>query len=445
MKRLAVLGMVALFLAAAVAQASKNAGKIDYKEYKLDNGLRVILSEDHSVPVVAVDIWYHVGSAYEEEGHSGFAHLFEHMMFQGSENVAKAEHFQLVARAGGNVNGSTTEDRTNYWEVLPASQLNLGVWLEADRMRSLAITEENFENQRETVKEERRQRVDNQPYGAAFLTADTLSYDFKPYSHTVIGRMADLDAAKAEDAQAFFHHFYNPNNAVLTIVGDIEPKKALKVVEGYFGKIPRGPDVTEISGTEPPHKAERRMVMEDKNANVPIIFATYIVPTHLDPDTPALQLLGKILTDGEASRMYQRLVKKEEAAIAVFGGIDSRKGPSLFRFVAAANVGVDIETCEKLMNEEIEKLKTDGIGEKELEKAKAQFKADFVDGRETVLNKAETLQHYAYFHKSLDDVNTDLDRYMAVTREDIMRVANKYFVSTNRTVVIANPAGRQGS
>jgi zinc protease len=235
-----------------VAMAGDKPGQIKYKEYELDNGLRVILSEDKSVPIVAVDVWYHVGSGYEEKGRSGFAHLFEHMMFQGSENVAKREHSNFVQRAGGNNNGSTTEDRTNYYEVMPANRLNLALWLEADRMRSLAITTENFENQRDVVKEERKQRVDNQPYGAAFLTSDTLSYDFEPYSHTVIGKMVDLDAAEVGDVKAFFDKYYSPNNAVLVVVGDINIKKTMKMVEEYFGDIPRGADVVESSKTKMP-------------------------------------------------------------------------------------------------------------------------------------------------------------------------------------------------
>ncbi|MFQ5512253.1 MAG: M16 family metallopeptidase [Candidatus Krumholzibacteriia bacterium] len=444
MKRLIGSGvLVALvILSAMVAFAGKKAGHIEYSEYRLDNGLRVILSEDHSVPIVAINVWYHVGSAYEEDGRSGFAHLFEHMMFQGSENVAKREHSNFVQRAGGNVNGTTNEDRTLYFEVMPANQLSLGLWLEADRMRSLKVTKENFENQRNAVKEERLMRIDNQPYGAAFLTVDTLAFDFKPYSHTVIGRMVDLEAAQVGDVQRFFDLYYSPNNAVLTVVGDINKKKAMKLVEKHFGDIPRGSAVEPIKGSEPPHTAERRVTIDDKNANVPAIFINYITPTHLHQDTPALELLGKVLTDGESSRMYKRLVKKEAAAVVVFGGSDSRKGPSAFRFIAASNVGVEIGRCEELLYEEIEKVKAEGIGGSELEKAKVQFKTEFIQGRETCMSKAEALQHYAYYHPELDAINTDLDKYMAVTREDIIRVANKYFTRENRTVVIANPASK---
>ena len=446
MKRAILAGCVAALVACfyLAAGAGENPGFINYKEYKLDNGLRVILSEDHSVPVVAVDVWYHVGSAHEQEGKSGFAHLFEHMMFQGSENVAKREHSEYVQRAGGNNNGSTTQDRTNYYETLPSNRLNLGLWLEADRMKSLAVNGENFENQRSVVKEERRQRVDNQPYANAFLASDTMAFDFVPYRHTVIGRMVDLDAGTVEDAQAFYKNYYTPNNAVLVVVGDIDQKKTMKMVEEYFGGIPRGPDVEPISGVEPPHTAERRAVMEDKNANVPAVFASYTIPNSTHGDIPALELLGKILTEGESSRMHNRLVKEEKAAVVVFGGADVRKGPGLFRFVAAANVGVDIAKCEELMFAEIEKLKSGGIAPKELEKSKVQFRAEFVRSRQDVLGKAETIHDYLYFDGDLSKMNTDIDRYMAVTNDDIMRVAKTYFTENNRTVVIAQPVKKEG-
>jgi zinc protease len=437
------VGALAVFLV-VIGLAGPKPGYIDYKEYTLPNGLRVILSEDHSVPIVAVDVWYHVGSAYEVEGKSGFAHLFEHMMFQGSENVGKAEHFQLVQRAGGNNNGSTTQDRTNYFETLPSNRLNLGLWLEADRMRSLAVTPENFENQRSVVKEERRQRIDNQPYGTAFLTSDTLSYDFIPYRHTVIGRMADLDNGTVDDAKAFYQRYYTPNNAVLVVVGDIEPKKTMKMVEEYFGNIPRGPEITPLTGEEPRHQAERRTTVEDKNATVPAIFVTYTIPNSTDKDIPVLELLGKILTDGESSRMYTRLVKDEKAAVIVFGGVDVRRGPGLFRFIAASNVGVDIARCEQLMFDEIDKVRKEGIADKELEKAKAQYKTDFIRNRETVLGKAEAIHDYLYFDGDLSRINTDIDRYMAVSKDDIIRVANAYFTEANRTVVIAKPVSKEG-
>lgn len=430
---------VAMFATAGYGKKQSTAGYITYQEHKLPNGLRVILSEDHSVPVVAVNVWYHVGSANEEKGRSGFAHLFEHMMFQGSENVGKGDHMKYVSEGGGSMNGSTTNDRTNYYETLPSNRLNLGLWLEADRMRSLVITEENFENQRETVKEERRQGIDNQPYGEAFLVSDTLGYDGWPYDHTVIGSMDDLDAAKVPDVQAFFNQYYCPANAVLVVVGDIDPKKTLQLAGEYFGNIPSGASSTFPTWNEPFDKGERRKVVDSPKANVPALFATYQIPPHTDPDTPAIELLNSLLVEGESSRLHKRLVKDEEAAFGVFGFVDGRKGPGQFRVIAASNAGVDIETCEKLMDEEIEKIKTTGITADELDKVKTQFKSDFIGQRQTVMNKAEEIHHYIWFHDDLTVINTELDTYMKVTADDIKRVANKYLRSDNRTMVVAAP------
>jgi zinc protease len=445
MKRLiAVFVLMCLVVSAGMAD-EKKAGYIEYTEHTLDNGLRVILSEDHSVPVVAVDVWYHVGSGYEEKGRSGFAHLFEHMMFEGSENVPKTEHFKLISKAGGSMNGSTTQDRTNYFETLPANRLNLGLWLEADRMRSLVITSDKFENQRETVKEERRQGIDNQPYGEAFLVSDTLNYDWWPYSHTVIGRMVDLDAAEVTDVQNFFDKYYAPSNAVLAIVGDIDQKKTMEMVEEYFGDIPGASPIPKLSGEGKINKGERRQVVDSPKANVPAVFIGYVCPPHDRPDTPALQLLNSILVDGESSRMHKRLVKDEEAAFGVFGFLDGRLGPSLFRLIGAANAGVDIDVVEKLMQEEIAKVQANGVTEDELKKVKVQWKKSFVSSRQTNMQKAETLQHYAFFHDNLSDINTDIDRYMKVTTDDIKRVANKYLQIDNRTVVIAAPPSKESS
>ncbi len=443
MKRLAwsfaVVALVAAFSTAGYGKKDTPAGQIEYEEHVLDNGLRVVLSEDHSVPVVAVNVWYHVGSANEEKSRSGFAHLFEHMMFQGSENVGKGDHMKLVADAGGSMNGSTTEDRTNYYETLPSNRLNLGLWLEADRMRSLAITEDNFENQRETVKEERRQGIDNQPYGEAFLVSDTLGYDGWPYDHTVIGSMDDLNAAQVSDVQAFFNRYYCPANAVLVVVGDIDPKKTLEMVKEYFGDIPAGQAATFPKWDEPFNKGERRKTVDAPKANVPALFTTYLVPPHDHPDSAALQLLNSLLCDGESSRLHERMVKDEEAAFAVFGFVDGRLGPSQFRLITASNAGVDISTCEMLMDEEIARLQKDGITPAELEKVKTQFKSTFIEGRQTVMSKAENIHHYILYHNDLSVINTDLDRYLAVTAEDIQRVAQKYLRTDNRTMVVAAP------
>ena len=241
MRRSLALSALLLCVCASARLRAQSAGRIDYSSYTLPNGLRVVLAPVRTTPIVTVNVWYHVGSASERARRSGFAHLFEHMMFQGSAHVKKAEHFQLVSRAGGNENGSTTEDRTNYFETLPSNRLNLGLWLEADRMRSLAITQLNFENQRQAVKEERRLRIDNQPYARAIQNAFTMPFDSTgcfAYAHTVIGDMADLDSARLEDVQAFFDAFYTPSNAVLTIAGDFDEVEARRMVQQYFGHIP---------------------------------------------------------------------------------------------------------------------------------------------------------------------------------------------------------------
>jgi len=438
MKRTLVLLML-MCLVASVGVAGDKPGTISYKDYTLSNGLRLVVSEDHSVPVVAVDIWYHVGSAYEEMGRSGFAHLFEHMMFEGSENVGPTEHFHYISNAGGTMNGSTTEDRTNYWEVLPANRLNLGLWLESDRMRSLVITEEKFENQRATVKEERRQSVDNQPYGAAFLVSDTLGYDGWPYSHTVIGRMVDLDAAHVEDVQNFFNKYYCPKNAVMVVVGDVDPDKTRDMAEKYFGNIPSGEASVFPAWNEPFDKGERREDVDSPKANVPALFLSYMIPPHEDPDTPALSLLNNLLVDGESSRLHKRLVKDEQAAFGVFGFMDSRLGAGLFRVIVASNAGVDIKDCESMTYEEIGRVQNEGISKDELEKLKVSFKSNFIEGRQTCLNKAEAIHHYVRFHQDLSEINTDLDKYMAVTADDIQRVAKKYLVESNRVAVTAMP------
>jgi predicted Zn-dependent peptidase len=437
---MAVLAASALFAGAGYGKkGSGGAGQISYEEHTLDNGLRVILSEDHSVPVVAVNVWYHVGSANEEKGRSGFAHMFEHMMFEGSKNIDKGEHFKYVSEAGGSMNGQTPEDYTTYFETLPSNRLNLGLWLESDRMRSLVITKEKFENQRATVKEERRQSIDNQPYGEAFLVSDTLGYDGWPYDHTVIGSMDDLDAAHVEDVQKFFNRYYCPANAVLVIVGDIEPKETMKMVQQYFGNIPAGQKSTFPTWDEKFNKGEVRKEVPSPKANVAAVFDTYLIPGHMHADTPAIELLSSILSDGETSRLYQRLVKDEEAAVAVFGFVDGRLGPGELRVIAAANAGTDIATCQKLIDEEIGKVVDKGVTKEELDRAKMKLRSTFINQRETVMNKAEEIHHYIRFHKDLSEINTDVESFMAVTPEDIQRVAKTYLGAANRTVVIAQP------
>src|SRR6266699_346684 len=364
-------------LIAQAAPATAPAGRIAFEEFTLPNGLRVIYSEDHSTPIVTVDVWYEVGSRNERPGRSGFAHLFEHMMFEGSAHVKKSEHGQLVERAGGNYNGSTAEDRTNFWETVPSNRLNLALWLEADRMRSLAITEENFENQRQAVKEERRLRVDNQPYAGAFSDGLTWPFDSTtcfPYAHTVIGSMADLDAAKLPDVQAFFDTYYAPNNATLVVVGDFAPAELRRLVNQDFAGVPSHAE------PEPPRcdattaKGPARREVHDAQANLDLVMRLYRIPEHRNADTPALEILNIIVGQGESSRLNVSVVRREKA-----------------------------------------------------------------------LGKAEELHHYLTFHPSLDEINTDLDHLLAVTSDDVKRVANLYLAPKNLTLLIVRAGAAPSS
>lgn len=435
-----------LLLTVSLAAPLFGQGKappIGFESFTLSNGMTVIVHEDHSTPVVAVNIWYDVGSANEEPGRSGFAHLFEHMLFQETENLEPGEFKRHVLSAGGTYNGTTNEDRTAYFETLPSNRLNLALWLEAERMARLTVTPENFDREREVVKEERRLRIDNQPYGVAFLTLDTLAADWPPYDHTVIGSMDDLNAATADDVRSFYKKYYVPNNATLVVAGDVTVDQVREMAEQYFGAIPRGDEPAPLPEfTETPRgDGERRRVIEDKLANTPLYMAGFNIPPHKYGDSPALQLLSSIFSQGESSRLHQRLVKEETAALAVISQLDSRVGPGVFFFAALPNQGVEIERIEALVTEEMEKLKSEGVSERELQKAKNQFRAGQIMGRQTVFSKTMELQHYRLYHGEAAEINTDLERYMAVTTDDIRRVAQRYLVPANRTVVIAVPAG----
>jgi predicted Zn-dependent peptidase len=422
--------------------ASAQAGRIAYEQFTLPNGLRVIYSEDHSTPVVSVDVWYDVGSRNERAGRSGFAHLFEHMMFQGSANVKKAEHFQLVQRAGGTMNGSTQEDRTNYFETVPSNRLNLALWLEADRMRSLAITQDNFENQRQAVKEERRLRFDNQPYTAAFIDGVTWPFDSAgcfAYAHSLIGSMADLDAAQLPDVQAFFQMYYAPNNATLVVVGDFNPAELRRLVNAYFAGVRGHPAPEPVRCDWRAGGGGRRREVRDAQANLDAAFRFYRIPTHRSADTPALEILNLILGQGESSRLNVAVVRRERAAVATGAFLNptgSRNGPGVMAAFGIVNQGIPADHMDSLIGVQLDSIRANGITADELAKAKNVLRASFITNRETTLGKAEELHHYRMFHDSIDEINTDLDRILAVTIDDVRRVANTYLDPANLTLVI---------
>src|SRR5690349_13532247 len=434
-----------LLLVSIPPSLGAQAGRIPYEAFSLPNGLRVLYSEDHSTPIVSVDVWYNAGSRNERPGRSGFAHLFEHMMFEGSAHVKKGEHFQLISRAGGSENGSTAEDRTNYFETIPSNRLNLALWLEADRMRALAITEENFHNQRETVKEERRLRIDNPPYAAAFVDGMTWPFDSATcfaYAHTVIGSMDDLNAAQLSDVRAFFDTYYAPNNATLVVVGDFRPLELRRLVNQYFSDIPRHPDASPVTCAARFSPGIMRREVTDQHANLPAVIRVYRVPPHADPDTPPLELLNVILGQGESSRLNVAVVRREKAALGTqvaMNPFDSRRGPGVLLALGIANQGVDPLKLDTLIAAQLDTLRTTRVSDEELTKAKNTFRAGFIHARETSLGKAEELHHYDMFHPSLADINTDLDHFLAVTADDIRRVAAKYLDPANAVVVIVRP------
>ena len=440
MKRfLTAIGVVVGLTAAAPASAQ---APIEHEMYRLDNGLRVILVQDHSTPIVTVDVWYNVGSRNEKLGRSGFAHLFEHMMFQGSENVGKADHMQLIQEAGGTMNGSTNDDRTNYYQTLPANRLNLGLWLEADRMRSLAVTQENFENQREVVKEERRLRIDNQPYVPAFVEGLTMLYDSTrcfPYAHTVIGSMDDLNAAEVPNVQAFFDLYYAPNNATLVVVGDFDIGDAKGLIQQYFDDIPRAGDPPPVHCEADYSPGAGEHTWEDPLANLPAVIIAFRAPPYSDPATRSLELLDPILGQGESSRLNRILVREKKTAFATFSFLNPRSGPGFYAVAAIANQGISIDTLTAQLREQVANILADGVTDEELEKAKNTFRARNIFGRQTTFQLAERVQFFAHYHESLDDINTNLDRYMATTVEDIRRAAARYLSPENSLTILVVP------
>jgi zinc protease len=432
-------------LNASPADSELKVPKLEFQEVKLDNGLRVILVPDHSAPVYAIDVCYNVGSRNERPGRTGFAHLFEHMMFQGSENVGKGEHFSLVFNNGGGMNGTTNEDRTTYFEQMPKNQLDLGLFLESDRMRALNITQANLDNQRNAVQEERRQGIDNQPYGRASLDLDNLSYDNFAYKHSTIGSMTDLNAATIQDVKDFFRIYYAPNNAVLTLVGDFNPDEALVKVKQYFGSIPSQPTPPKVQLDEEPHYGERRETIYDPLARLPEIDIAYHIPPGNTPDNYAVQQLAIVLGQGESSRLYQHLVKEKQLASDVSVQADARIGVSQLYFSANPRPGVKVEDLEKALDEEIDAVVKDGITAQELAKAKTQLLRQFIERRRSDLYTAILIGSYTVYFNDPNLINTTLDKENAVTLAQVNAATKKFLARDQRTVVITLPAAEDAS
>ncbi len=422
------------------ATAPKSAvPKVVFKDVKLKNGLRVLLVEEHSAPVVSLALIYDVGSRNEKQGRTGFAHLFEHMMFQGSENVGKSEHFIVIERNGGQMNGTTNEERTLYFETLPANQIDLLLFLEVDRMKSLDISKENLDNQRNAVQEERRLRLDNQPYGQMFEKFGETMYDNFAYKHSVIGSMADLNAATVDDVREFFRIYYAPNNAVLALVGDFKTEEALAKVRKAFESIPAQPAAAKVDTTEPEQTAERRFTLDDPHAQLALLNIGYKGIRGNTPDAFALQIAGSILGGGQSSRLYQKLVKEKQLVLSVSAGAGARRGPAAFSISANIPPNKKVEDAEAAIYEEIARLQNEPVADWELEKAKQFLKRGAISQMQTTLGLAINLAEAAVAWNDPNLVNTRLEKALAVTKEDIQRVAKQYLQPAKRTVGIAIP------
>jgi zinc protease len=439
-RALLVTSLSCVLLVSVSAQQTRKI-KVDFKDLKLKNGLRVLLVEDHSAPVVSVAISYDVGSRNERRGRTGFAHLFEHMMFTGSENVGKNEYSLLIDTNGGGNNATTNEERTLYFAVVPANQLDMVLFLEADRMRALDVTQENLDNQRNAVQEERRRGLDNQPYGKTGEQFQETLYDNFAYKHSVIGSMEDLNAASLQDVKDFFRIYYAPNNAAMAVVGDIKADDTLARIKKYFESIPSQPAPPPVDASEPEQTAERRFTVQDPLARLPQVIFGYkgIVPNSKDAD--AIQVLSQTLTSGQSSRLYQKLVKEKELlAGAPFGFLSAVRGIGYYDLTVTAAPGKKIEDVEAAVNEEITRLQREPIADWELAKAKNAYRRSSIQSLQSSLGIATRLTQFAIFYNDPNLVNTQFEKIAAVTKEDVQRVANKYFKATNRTVGITMPA-----
>ena len=413
-------------------------------KYTLSNGLKVLVQEDHSAPVASIVIIYDVGSRNEDKGRSGFAHLFEHMMFEGSQNVAKTEHFKYIENVGGSLNASTHNDFTNYYEMLPSNQIELALWLESDRMKSLKVTDENFHNQLQTVKEEKRLRIDNQPYIPAALKIEEMSFNNWSNGHAVIGTFEDLEASSTKDVQEFFHKYYSPQNACMVIAGDVDHKSLKPMVQKYFGTIsgeskPSQPDLAESDTTK-----SQEITMEDKQAKSNAIWMTFKAPARREKDYYALGLIEKMLSSGDSSRLYQRMVKGDKVALEITSEYDERRGPSLFEIFTILKPGVSNQEVRKIIFEELGKLKTSKVNEVELQKAKNQLLKSVFDSNgnfnlQRSLGRAETICEYASFFNNPGLFEEDLNQYLNVTPTDILNCAKNILDKEKSVTIHVNP------
>ena len=421
------------------SQAQAQESKIDFTTYNLPNGLRVILHKDNSTPIVAVTILYHVGSKNEVPGRTGFAHFFEHLMFEGSDNIARGAYDKITQTAGGTLNANTSMDRTFYYELFPSNQLELGLWLESERLLHLRIDSTGVETQRAVVKEERKQSYDNRPYGS--IIEETMSHAFKvhPYRWTPIGFPEDINKATLQEFMDFHSMYYVTNNATLSISGDIDIETTKKLIEKYFGDIPAGKKtIVRPTIVEPVKTAEVRDTVYD-NIQLPAVIMSYHMPAQGTPDYYALSMLTTLLSDGQSSRLSKSIVDKQQKALQIMAIPFALEDPGLFIIFGLVNMGVTLPDLENSIETEIDKVKKEDISDMEFKKLQNKVENDFVTGNSTMAGIAENLANYQVYYGDANLINTEIARYMKVTREDLKNVANKYLNKENRVVLYYLP------
>lgn len=426
----------------AVIHAGAQTREIPYTEYDLPNGLHVILYEDHSTPIVNVSVMYHVGSKDEQNDRRGFAHFFEHLLFEGSENIGRGEFSKYVERAGGVLNANTSGDRTYYYETLPSNQLELGLWLESERMLHAKVENKGIETQREVVKEERRQRFENQPYGSILPEVLARAYTKHPYQWPTIGFMEDLNAASEKDYQTFYKTFYVPNNATLVLAGDFDATKVKPLVKKYFGDIPKGGVIPRTTVVEPRMTKEVRDVVYD-NIQLPAVVEAYHIPAYGTKDFYAVDMLNRLLSNGNSSRLVKHVKDDEQKAVFVGSFSLPFEHPGLAIAFAVANMGVDPAALEASMEKQFDRARKEPVGAEELAKLKAQIETEFVMANSRLAGVAENLASAHMLLKDTKKVNDEIQQYLAVTVADLQRVANEYFVPTNRVVLYYLPKSQK--
>jgi len=442
MKRNAFYGLL-LGTSLLTLSAKQATAKISFTEYTMPNGLHVILQEDHSTPIVAVSVMYHVGSKNEDPERTGFAHFFEHLLFEGSDNIKRGEYMKFIQAAGGQLNANTTQDRTFYYQILPSNQLELALWMESERMAHAKIDEIGVETQRKVVKEEKKQRYDNTPYGQLINVIYTNAYTVYPYRWSPIGKEQYIDQATLTEFMNFYKTFYVPNNAVLVISGDITVDQTKTLIDKYYGAIPKGTAVIpRPKEVEPVQKAEKRVNFYD-NVQLPGVILGYHIPKQGTQDYYAVQMLTQLLSQGKSSRFEKEVVDKQQKAVQAAAFDLGNEDPGMAIMLGIANMGTKPAELEKAMLDEIEKVKKEGITNEEYEKLENQAENDFIQQNQKDIGVATNLATYYTFQGNADLINTELDRYKKVTKDDIKRVANKYLTKENRLVVYYLPKSEE--